>query len=160
MEWSSKKYIIKHKEESEEIASLMHLLGTGDTKTFIQQNRLIKHSYKYWIFMVSSAKKRVFTVLLYLMVHSSNFTGIFSYAVSLCAYTKILMIIMITWAKPHYFTKLLHNPNILDTHGTSPMPMCTCASYTEPKLTTLTILHTEWWTCQLTQHTTLYFYAS
>ena len=37
---------IKHKEQGEKIASLMHLLGTGDTKTFIQQHKLIKHAYK------------------------------------------------------------------------------------------------------------------
>ena len=33
-------YSIKHKEQSEEIDALTHLLGTGDTKTLIQQNRL------------------------------------------------------------------------------------------------------------------------
>ena len=39
-------YSIQHKGQSEKIASLMHLLGTRDTETFIQQNRLIQHTYK------------------------------------------------------------------------------------------------------------------
>ena len=37
---------VKHREQSKEIVSLTCLLGTGNTNQFIQQHKLVKHTYK------------------------------------------------------------------------------------------------------------------
>ena len=51
LSWSAQNELDKtnnfeHREQRKEIASLTYVLGTRDTKTFIQQHRLIKHAYK------------------------------------------------------------------------------------------------------------------
>ena len=48
LSWSTrnKAHKVKHRKQSKEIVSLTYLLGTGDTNTFIQQHKLMKHAYK------------------------------------------------------------------------------------------------------------------